>query len=304
MRVLGLILAAAMASGCGAARSTLQLSAPGQAGASPQESLGSFIAKTRELQARASAQPVRTLGTTVETFDAELGAALFQAKLVPSSAAARRVAAAYARHGIFDLAHQYLTAAVKGDPREAANYEALARLWRDVRMSHVGLGDAYRAVYYAPNWAVAHNTLGTLLQALGRRPEARNEYKRAVALDSSAAYALNNLCYSDILEGRLTDAIDRCREALIQDPLMRAAQNNLGLAYAATGRMNDARDAFNLAVDPAGALYNLGLVRMARKEYRSAIEAFQAAQASKPSFSLAAIRTRQALAQLGSGDER
>jgi len=66
--------------------------------------------------------------------------------------------------------------------------------------------------------------------------------------------------------------------------------------------MDAAFDAFNLAVDPAGALYNLGVVRMARREYGSAVDAFKAAQAADPSFALAAARAKQARAQLGSGD--
>lgn len=275
-----------------------------QTPALPRESLSSFIDKTREVQAQASASPPKVLGTSLETMDPRLGAALAEARFRPSSAAARNVAAAYARHGIFDMAHQYLTAAVKSDPRDAANYEALARLWRGVQMSHLGIADANRAVYYAPDWAVAHNTLGTLLQALGQRAAARTEYERAIALDPTAAYALNNLCYSDILDGRFSKAIARCQEALKVDATLRAAQNNLGLAYAGAGRMNAALDAFNQGVDPAGALYNLGIVRMARKEYRSAIEAFQAAQARQPSFALAAARAQQASAQLGNGDEQ
>jgi len=296
------VVLAVVTAGCGAGRSAGSLTTRPNP-APPQESLSAFIEKTREVQAQASAAPPKVLGTTLETVDARLGAALLEAKLRPSSAAARSVASAYARHGIFDMAHQYLMSAVRNDPRDAANYEALARLWRDVRMSHLGIADAHRAVYYAPEWAVAHNTLGTLLQALGQRSAARAEYERAVALEPTAAYALNNLCYSDILDGRFASAIARCKDALKSDSTLRAAQNNLGLAYAAAGRMNAALGAFSLGVDPAGALYNLGLTQMARKEYRSAIEAFQAAQVSQPSFPLAAARLQQANAQLGPGGE-
>src|SRR6188472_3477012 len=137
---------AVVATGCGAGRAAGHLTA--QPTSAPQEPLAAFIEKTKEVQTRASTQPVNVLGTTVETFDTELGAALFQAKLHPTSAAARRVAAAYARLGIFDKAHEYLQRAVKSDPGNAANYEALARLWRDVRMPYLGLSDAHRAVYY------------------------------------------------------------------------------------------------------------------------------------------------------------
>jgi tetratricopeptide (TPR) repeat protein len=291
---------AVVATGCGAGRAAGHLTA--QPTSAPQEPLAAFIEKTKEVQTRASTQPVNVLGTTVETFDTELGAALFQAKLHPTSAAARRVAAAYARLGIFDKAHEYLQRAVKSDPGNAANYEALARLWRDVRMPYLGLSDAHRAVYYAPDWPVAHNTLATLLQAMGQRANARVEYERALVLEPSAAYALNNLCYSDILDGRIERALQRCHEALKADPQLRAAQNNLGLAYAASGRMDAAFDAFNLAVDPAGALYNMGVARMARGEYRSAVEAFQAAQAEKPTLALAAARAEQARARIGAGE--
>lgn len=303
-RLLSCLVAAVLAAGCGAGRSALQHPASSRQAAPPQESLGSFIEKTRELQARAPAHPARPIETTLESFDSELGAALVEMEIHPSTDAARRVAAAYARHGIFDMAHQYLMGAVKADPRDAANYEALARLWRDAHLPQLGLADAHRAVYYAPEWPVAHNTLGTVLQALGQRAAARAEYERVLTVDPSAAYALNNLCYSDILDGQTARAITRCAEALKRDPGLRAAQNNLGLAYAANGRMDAARDAFNLAVDPAGALYNLGVVQMARKDYRSAVEAFEAAQASKPSFPLAEKRARQALSQLAMGDER
>ena len=303
MRILTCLFVAVAVAGCGAGRSArLPSAATPAGGAPPQESLASFIEKTREVQARAPAQPSRALGTTLESIDAELGSALVDAQLTPSAAAMRRVAASYARHGIFDMAHQHLMAAVKAWPRDAANYEALARLWRDVKMSHLGLADAHRAVYYAPDWAVAHNTLGTVLQALGQRAAARVEYERAITLDASAAYALNNLCYSDILDGKYSNAISRCQQALKADATLRAAHNNLGLAYAGAGRMTLALDAFNQGGDPAGALYNLGVARMARKEYRSAIEAFTAAQTRQPSFPLAAARAQQANAQLR--DER
>ena len=67
-------------------------------------------------------------------------------------------------------------------------------------MAHLGLGDAYRAVYYAPGSAAAHNTLGTLLAASGRWAAARVEFGRALALDPSAAYAAHNLVAVDRAE--------------------------------------------------------------------------------------------------------
>ena len=264
---------------------------------------GWYIEKTREVQTHASTQPVKVLGTTLETFDHELGAALLAAKVNPTSAAARRVAAAYARHGIFDKAHEYLQGAVKNDPKDAANYEALARLWRDVQMPYLGLSDAHRAVYYAPSWPVAHNTLGTLLQAMGQRANARIEYERALAFEPSAAYALNNLCYSDILDGRSERASSRAARHSRRIHSCGRLRTISGSRMRRAGRMDAAFDAFNLSVDPGGALYNMGVARMARGEYGSAVEAFQAAQAEKPSLALAAARAEQARAQLGAKEK-
>jgi hypothetical protein len=46
----------------------------------------------------------------------------------------------------------------------------------------------------------------------------------------------------------------------------------------------------------------MGVARMARGEYRSAVEAFQAAQAEKPTLALAAARAEQARARIGAGE--
>jgi Flp pilus assembly protein TadD len=73
-------------------------------------------------------------------------------------------------------------------------------------MAGFGLGDADRAIHYAPRSAAAHNTLGTLLAALGSWPNARLEFERALDLDPGASYAAANLCYVDGVEGRTSPA--------------------------------------------------------------------------------------------------
>jgi len=95
--------------------------------------------------------------------------------LAPSPETLRAAANEYALAGVNDRAFEYLNRSIALAPRDAAGYDALARLWRDSGFPQLGLGDAYRAVYYAPASAIAHNTLGTLLQALGHRDAARRE---------------------------------------------------------------------------------------------------------------------------------
>ena len=301
MRATVCLLAALIAAGC-ASRSAIH--APN---ATPTtrpvtaDSLWSYIAKARELSTRATARPPTFLGMTAETFDAPLAAALGAASATPSPETYRRVAAEYARVGIFDKAHEYLTNALRFDDRDAATYEARARLWRDGHLPQAAIGDAHRAVYFAPDWAVAHNTLGTVYQALGQRGDARREYERALALDPAAAYALNNICYDAILDGRLAQAKDACTRALTIDPDLRAARNNLGLAQAIGGDPKAAQQSFAAAADAAGALYNVGIVALAQRQYRSAVESFRAAQELRPSFPLAAARERQARDGLNGG---
>ena len=291
------VIATATFSGCAKHRGSwleVHPPAPGAPSAAPPASLSSFIEKVQKLAAEASAVRRPSTAATLESTDPGLGAALVVATATPSPQTYRLVAAEYTRLGIVDVAHEYLNRALRMDPADATTYEALARLWRDWGASHLALGDAHRAVYYAPAWAVAHNTLGTVLQAIGRRKDARDAYERTLQLEPAAAYALNNLCYGWILEAQTKKAIAACRRALEIEPGLRAAQNNLGLAHAAANDITAARDAFGGGGDRAATYYNLGIVHLARREYQSAVKAFETAQTLRPEFKGATVRARQA----------
>jgi Flp pilus assembly protein TadD len=253
------------------------------------------MAKVRKLSTEAGA--TRNQAATLESRDPRLGAALVAATVRPEPAAFRSVAEEYGRLGVFDKAHQYLNKARLLDSRDARTHDALARLWRDSGFPHLGLGDAYRAVYYAPSSPITHNTLGTVLQALGQRKSARAEYQRAIELDAKATYALNNLCYGWVLDGNAPKAIHACSRALELQPDLAAAQNNLALAHAVAGDLPAARAQFESAGDRAQALYNVGIVDLAQGRYSSAASSFTAAQAERPDMAIAGERARQAMAR-------
>lgn len=261
----------------------------------PAESLETFMAKVRKLSTEAGA--TRNQAATLESRDPRLGAALVAATVRPESAAFRVVAEEYKRLGVFDKAHNYLNKALLLDPRGAATHDALARLWRDSGLPHLGLGDAHRAVFYAPSSPIAHNTLGTVLQALGQRDHARAEYQRAIELDAKATYALNNLCYGWVLDGNAPKAIHACSRALELQPDLAATRNNLALAHAIAGDLPAARAQFAAAGDRAQALYNQGIVDLAQGRYSSAAKSFTAAQAERPELAIASERARQAMAR-------
>ena len=175
-----------------------------------------------------------------------LAEAVAQAAATPSSENLRLAGDAYARAGIFDQGFEYYSRATKLDPQNAAAWSGMARIWRDWGFAHVALGDAHRAVSYAPASAEARNTLGTVFQALGRGDLARQQFQAALRVDPRAAYALNNLCYSWRLDGNLPAASTACEEALRLAPTLSQARMNLEMvdrARAAASAVPEAPDA-------------------------------------------------------------
>jgi tetratricopeptide (TPR) repeat protein len=267
----------------------------------PADSLSAYMAKFREAAANARPDgriPVRT----VEASDPGLAAALLAATAVPSPETYREAAQEYRRLRVYDRAHDFLSRALKMDSKDAMTHDALARTWRDAGVPHLGVGDSYRAIYFAPRSAAARNTLGTLFQAMGRRAEARTQYELAARLDPLAGYAHNNLCYGWILEGDASRALQACRRALSLDPESPVAHNNIGLAYALAGDMTASRDAFAHA-GRAAAAYNSGVVNLATRQWDAASKDFLDALAADPSLRSAAMRARQAWSMKNGGTQ-
>jgi Flp pilus assembly protein TadD len=305
VRIVLLCCAAAIAAGCGSHRyynvtpdATRSLREQRRASAAawagmPAESLSTYMAKVRELQAGVRSTPPSSLAT-LETSDKQLAAALFGSTLAPSPDSFMAVADEYRRLKVHDKAHQFLSRALAAAPKDARVHDALARLWRDAGLPHLAIGDAHRAVFYDRNSAAAHNTLGTVLQALGDRTGARREYERAASLDPLAAYAHNNICYSWVLEGAGERAVQACRRAISLDPGSAIALNNAGLAFALTGDMNASRASFAAAGPAATAQFNNGIVQLAARQWGEASRLFLDALTTDPTMREAGVRARQA----------
>jgi Flp pilus assembly protein TadD len=260
------------------------------------DSLEAFMGKVRAQSERA--RPKTERARTIEASDPSLAAALQALAVTPSPATHRAVAAHYVRLRVLDVAHEHFSSAVALDPKDAASWDGLARIWRDWGFPHFALPDAYRALYFAPDSPIVHNTLGTVFQALGRRADARAHYEKALALDATAAYALTNLCYGWVLDGEAVKAADACRHALRLRPDLEPARNNLALAYGAAGDVPAALATFAEAGDRARAAYNEGILHLARRRYRDALKAFDLALAARPRFRAAEALARQARSQL------
>ena len=263
-------------------------------------SLEAFMASVRQRASETRAN--RVPAATIEGHDPLLSAALAAAAIQPSPETYRAVAREYSRLHVSDRAAEYLTKALALDRRDWATYDTSARVWRDSGALNLALGDAHRAVYYAPRSPIARNTLGTVLQSMGLKSKAREQYESALSLDPTASYALNNLCYGWFLDGNASRAAQACQQALILNPQLRAARNNLGILYAASGDLEGARAAFERSGDQAVASYNLGIMYLARREYQRAAGAFSDAQRARPTRQTAA-RVRQALALSAAGGD-
>ncbi|MGE0704741.1 MAG: tetratricopeptide repeat protein [Vicinamibacterales bacterium] len=239
---------------------------------------------------------------TLEGTNPRLRDVLQAAELSPTVENRRRVASEYRRLGILDKAFDYLTLILEERP-DAEAYAERAQVWRDWGWSAWGLGDAYRAVDLAPRSAMALNTLGTVLQAMGQGEAARDAYLRALDVDPSAGYVLNNLCFLSFVEAQFEQATHECESALVLDPGLGAARHNLALAHAATGRIDDARNDLLAGGDAATGQYNLGMIYLSRGEYGEAEEAFLAATEARPAWREAHARRRQAARLAAAGQE-
>jgi Flp pilus assembly protein TadD len=255
-------------------------------------SMSAYVQAVRELSRRARPRPTDV--QRAERWSPDLAAAIASHSAAPTVENEVSLAQAFIRLGIADQAYEHFAKAARLDPGEGAAWDGLARIWRDWGFPHIGLGDAYRAVYAAPMSPAVHNTLGTILQSLGKGREARARFVRVLALDADAAYAQNNLCYSWLMEANADAASVECSRALAIEPGLIPARNNLALARAIAGDLAGAAEIFGAAGGEAAAQYNLGIVCLAQRRYPAAADAFDRAAALQPSLVLARARARQA----------
>ena len=259
---------------------------------SGEASLASYVQQVREVSRRV--RPRATDALVAERWSQDLAAAISRHSATPTHASQVGLAQAYVRAGILDMAYEHFATAARLDPNDGAAWDGLARIWRDWGFSHLGLGDAYRAVWAAPRSPAVHNTLGTILQFLGKGRDARAQFAQAFALDPTAAYAHNNMCYSWLMEANADAAATACGRALAIDSSLVPARNNLALARAINGDLAGAAEIFGEAGGEAAAQYNLGIVYLSQRRYSAAAEAFDRAALLQPALAMAGARARQA----------
>lgn len=139
-----------------------------------------------------------------------------------------------------------------------------------------------RALQRRGDVAEYHGNYGSVLQALGRLPEAVASYGQALALKPDYPDALNNLGSALQALGRPAEAEGRYREALARRPGFPQALANLGTVLHALGRRDEALACLNEALARDGGqidarialgavLGDLGRFGEAETAYRDAL---------------------------------
>ena len=221
--------------------------------------------------------------------------ALARLAVRPSAETHKAVGREYRRLGLLEQAFDQFGAATHLDRRDAEAYDARARIWRDWGFPGRGMGDAARAVYYAPQSASAHNTWGTLLAASGLLATRRSEFDRARALDPAAAYAVTNLVLCRLRRRRDQPARSpTAGRALDLDSGSVIAGNNLRSAWPRPGSWTPPKNS-SCSGDRMTGRYNAGLAYLAAGRFGEASAAFEAVSAGRiPWRSLRAFaRTRR-----------
>ena len=223
----------------------------------------------------------------------------------PSDFHCRRAASAHLQGRFIEAWLEY-EKALLSDPE---NVYALANAGQ-LLLQH---GDAegslpffHRAAELAPDYALAHNSLGNAYFVLGQPDEALAEYGMTAELDPDYAMPHRNLALTLHQLGRVDEAIEEARTYFRLAPAGTKdadAHFNLGLMLEEGGSTDEAIEEYEraLADDPrhAKALNNLGLVHFSRGEIDEAAEFYRRALEADEGLALARYNLGLAFAARG-----
>jgi tetratricopeptide (TPR) repeat protein len=159
----------------------------------------------------------------------------------------------------------------------------------------------------APDFAEAHDSLGTDLLDAGKPAQAAESFRRALELRPDFAEAHGNLGNALVDLGQLEDAVYHYRRMLDLRPDIPEAHNNLGNALLSLRRFEEAaasyRRALALRPNAAGAQANLGNVLHALGRPQEALIHCRRALELQPDSAEAELLVGNALFDLGQLDQ-
>jgi len=181
-------------------------------------------------------------------------------------------------------------------PAAGETYMRLAETLRRKGDIEAALAAAAKARELMPRNATVAATLAMMLDAAGRKTEARQAYEATIELDPGNVMALNNLAFllADT-GGDLRQALELAQRARSLLPNSVEVQDTVGWIYLKANLVAEATELFRSLVarepDNAGLRYHLGAALARQGEKGAALEQLREAQARRPSpADAAAIR--------------
>jgi Flp pilus assembly protein TadD len=122
-----------------------------------------------------------------------------------------------------------------------------------------------KAAGLAPDSGEVHRLLGRAYVAQGKTDEAIAAYRRAIEIDGTDSWSMNNLGLLFIEQNRAEEALPLLEKAVELRKDVAMFQNNLGMALEHTGRFADAAAAYGRALE-ADSGYEKAKLNLARVE--------------------------------------
>jgi len=159
------------------------------------------------------------------------------------------------------------------------------------------------AVALSPHDPVAHSNLGVMLEEVGRLDEAEASYKKAIEVKRDYADAHYNLGVMLQELGRLDEAEASYKQAIVSKPDYADAHYNLGIILQELGRLEEAGASYTQAIlfkpDHAEAHNNLGSTLRELGRLGEAEVSYNHAIAAKPDHAQAHYNLGNTLEELG-----
>lgn len=205
------------------------------------------------------------------------------------------------KHGLagrYDEAIRAFEEAIFYYPDNADAHFSLGHVYYDLGRWGEAVEAFGRAVALAPRDREAFNYLGASYFKLGRYEKAIDAYKSAVLLQPDSADVRYNIANAFFRLGRYEPAVLYYKEVTYLKPKSAEVYNDIGVAYAEWGRYGEAADAFKRATgfdsDDAYAQNNLALSYYLDGQHEKASQSFNRAVRLRPDDG--AIRRNASLA--------
>jgi tetratricopeptide (TPR) repeat protein len=177
---------------------------------------------------------------------------------------------------------------VKKSPQKGRTYANLAAAQKRQGLVDEAKENFRKALALNPDLEEAHHNLGVILDEKGQSIEAIEHYRQAIELKPDMVPARNNLGAALLAQGNTDEAVEHLLKALQWNPEFSELYNNLGLARFKQGNITEAIGHYSKAVqldpDSAEAHFNLGVALSEQGKNKEGIQHIQKALALNPDY--------------------